>query len=51
MLAAAEVFLLARDGNGPYCAKLHHHKETLHLSPLGIRRDESRRMTGSLLVQ
>ncbi len=24
MLAAAEVFLLARDGRGPYCAKLHH---------------------------
>ena len=27
MLAAAEVFLLAREGNGPYCAKLHHHKD------------------------
>ena len=27
MLAAAEVFLLARDGNGPYCAKLHHHND------------------------
>jgi aquaporin Z len=24
MLGAAEVFLLAREGNGPYCAKLHH---------------------------
>jgi len=27
MLAAAEVFLLAREGNGPYCAKLHHHND------------------------
>jgi aquaporin Z len=27
MMAAAEVFLLAREGNGPYCAKLHHHKD------------------------
>src|SRR5580704_2246890 len=27
MLAAAEVFLQARDGNGPYCAKLHHHND------------------------
>jgi aquaporin Z len=25
MLAAGEVFLLARQGKGPYCAKLHHH--------------------------
>jgi aquaporin Z len=25
MLAAAEVFLLARGGKGPYCGKLHHH--------------------------
>jgi aquaporin Z len=25
MLAAAEVFLQARQGKGPYCAKLHHH--------------------------
>jgi aquaporin Z len=25
MLAAAEVFLLAREGKAPYCAKLHHH--------------------------
>jgi aquaporin Z len=25
MLAAAEVFLLARERKGPYCAKLHHH--------------------------
>jgi aquaporin Z len=24
MLGAAKVFLLAREGNGPYCAKLHH---------------------------
>jgi aquaporin Z len=27
MLAAAEVFLVAREGNGPYCAKLHHHND------------------------
>ena len=27
MLAAAEVFLLARQGKGPYCAKLHHHND------------------------
>jgi len=27
MLAAAEVFLLARGGEGPYCAKLHHHND------------------------
>jgi aquaporin Z len=27
MLAAAEVFLLARGGKGPYCAKLHHHND------------------------
>src|SRR3984885_6901994 len=27
MLAAAEVFLLARKGKGPYCAKLHHHND------------------------
>ena len=27
MLAAAEVFLLAREGNGPYCAKLYHHND------------------------
>ena len=27
MLAAAEAFLLARDGKGPYCAKLHHHND------------------------
>ncbi len=27
MLAAAEVFLLAREGYGPYCAKLHHHND------------------------
>jgi hypothetical protein len=27
MLAAAEVFLLAREGDGPYCAKLHHHND------------------------
>jgi aquaporin Z len=25
MLAASEVFLLVREGEGPYCAKLHHH--------------------------
>jgi aquaporin Z len=25
MLAAGEIFLLARGGKGPYCAKLHHH--------------------------
>ena len=28
MLAAAEVFLLARGGKRPYCAKLHHHNHT-----------------------
>lgn len=27
MLAAAEVFLLARKGKAPYCAKLHHHND------------------------
>jgi aquaporin Z len=27
MLAAAEVFLLAREGNLPYCAKLHHYND------------------------
>jgi aquaporin Z len=27
MLAAAEVFLLARERKGPYCAKLHHHND------------------------
>ncbi len=27
MLAAAEVFLLARNRKGPYCAKLHHHND------------------------
>lgn len=27
MLVAAEVFLLAREGKGPYCAKLHHHND------------------------
>jgi aquaporin Z len=27
MLAAGEVFLLAREGKGPYCAKLHHHND------------------------
>ena len=27
MLAAAEVFLLAREHKAPYCAKLHHHNE------------------------
>jgi aquaporin Z len=27
MLAAAEVFLLARGGKAPYCAKLHHHND------------------------
>jgi aquaporin Z len=27
MLAAAEAFLLAREGEGPYCAKLHHHND------------------------
>jgi aquaporin Z len=27
MIAAAEVFLLARGGKGPYCAKLHHHND------------------------
>jgi aquaporin Z len=27
MLAAAEVFLLARHGKAPYCAKLHHHND------------------------
>jgi len=27
MLAAAEVFLLARESKRPYCAKLHHHHE------------------------
>ncbi len=27
MLAAAEVFLLARKRKGPYCAKLHHHND------------------------
>jgi aquaporin Z len=27
MLAAAEVFLLVREGKGPYCAKLHHHND------------------------
>jgi aquaporin Z len=27
MLAAAEVFLLAREGKGPFCAKLHHHND------------------------
>ena len=27
MLAAAEVFLLARAGRGPYCAKMHHHND------------------------
>jgi aquaporin Z len=27
MLAAAEVFLLAREGKRPYCAKLHHHND------------------------
>ena len=28
MLAAAEVFVLARERKGPYCAKLHHHNDT-----------------------
>jgi aquaporin Z len=27
MLAAAEVFLLVRQGKAPYCAKLHHHND------------------------
>jgi aquaporin Z len=27
MLVAAEVFLLARNGRGPFCAKLHHHND------------------------
>ena len=27
MLAAAEVFLLARESKRPYCAKLHHHND------------------------
>ena len=27
MLAAGEVFLLARERRGPYCAKLHHHND------------------------
>ncbi len=27
MLAAAEVFLLAREGKAPYCGKLHHHND------------------------
>lgn len=27
MLAAAEVFVLARERKGPYCAKLHHHND------------------------
>ena len=27
MLAAAEAFLLAHGGQGPYCAKLHHHND------------------------
>jgi aquaporin Z len=27
MLAAAEVFFLARERKGPYCAKLHHHND------------------------
>ena len=27
MLAAAELFLLARERKGPYCAKLHHHND------------------------
>jgi aquaporin Z len=27
MLAAAEVFLVAREGKSPYCAKLHHHND------------------------
>ena len=27
MLAAAEAFLLAREGEAPYCAKLHHHND------------------------
>ncbi|HUA82237.1 MAG TPA: aquaporin [Bryobacteraceae bacterium] len=27
MLAAAEVFLMARRGRGPFCAKLHHHND------------------------
>jgi len=27
MLTAAEVFLLARAGKVPYCAKLHHHND------------------------
>ena len=27
MLAAAEVFLRAREGKGPYCAKLHHYND------------------------
>jgi aquaporin Z len=27
MLAAADVFLLAREGKGPHCAKLHHHND------------------------
>jgi aquaporin Z len=27
MLVAAEVFLLAREGKGPYCAKLHHNND------------------------
>jgi aquaporin Z len=40
MLAAAEFFLLVREGKGPYCAKLHHHNDKrcifLH-SGLGVQ--------------
>jgi hypothetical protein len=36
MLAAAEVFLLAREGNGPYLREAASpQRQTLHLPPLG----------------
>jgi aquaporin Z len=45
MLAAAEVFLLARGREGPYCAKLHHHNHKRcifrHSGPPATQRKES----------
>jgi hypothetical protein len=54
MLAAAEGFLVAREGKGPYCAKLHHHNDKRcifrHSGPdrtaLATRRKERNENTG-----
>lgn len=53
MLAAAEVFLLTRGGQGPFCAKLHHHNDKrcifCHSGPNpGARQDDGGALTHPL---